>query len=388
MINLDILIVGGGIGGASLGAEVAAARRTLIIEAEEHCGYHSTGRSAAFFLESYGGSTVAQLSTASAGFLHNPPQEFAGQTFLHQRGALHLSQADWPELPAHVQARRIDREELERMVPGIRPNWTRALFEPGCADIDVAALHAAFLKQFRARGGTVRTNARLVGAKREGDRWRATLSDGSELTATVLVNAAGAWADSVAESCGAARLGIAPKRRTMVQLRVGRTGLRDLPLVNDSEGNFYFKGEGDQSIWLSPHDEIDTDPCDAAPEEIDIATAIDRFESVVDWPVEQVERSWAGLRSFAPDRVPVYGFDPDLPGFFWCAGQGGFGIQTSPAAGKLAASVLLDAEPDPSIAHIDARDFSPARFRGRLTGEAGVSLPPPAFNEQGERESR
>lgn len=364
MINLDILIVGGGIGGASLGAEVAAAgRRTMIIEAEEHCGYHSTGRSAAFFLESYGGPTVAQLSTASARFLHDPPQDFAERTFLHRRGALHLSQADWPELPAAVSARRVDRHQLERMVPGISPIWTKALLEPSCADIDVAALHAAFLREFRRRGGTIQTNARLLGAEREAGGWRVTLSDGSELTATILVNAAGAWADSVAEICGVARLGIAPKRRTMVQLRVGQTGLKDLPLVNDSEGSFYFKGEGDQSIWLSPHDEIDTEPCDAAPEEIDIATAIDRFESVVNWPIERVERSWAGLRSFAPDRVPVYGFDPDVPGFFWCAGQGGFGIQTSPAAGKLSASVLLDEEPDASIAHIDARDFSPMRFR-------------------------
>lgn len=363
MINLDILIVGGGIGGASLGAEVAAARRTTIIEAEEHCGFHSTGRSAAFFLESYGGAVVAQLSTASAGFLHDPPQEFAERTFLHPRGALHLSQADWPELPAEVSARRVHRHELERIVPGISPIWTKALLEPSCADIDVAALHAAFLRQFRRRGGTIQTNSRLMGAKREAGGWRVTLLDGSELTAAILVNAAGAWADNVAQACGVAPLGIQPKRRTMVQLRVGQTGLRDLPLVNDSEGNFYFKGEADQSVWLSPHDEIDTEPCDAAPEEIDIATAIDRFESVVNWPIERVERSWAGLRSFAPDRVPVYGFDPDVPSFFWCAGQGGFGIQTSPAAGKLSASVLLDEEPDASVAHIDVRDFSPVRFR-------------------------
>jgi D-arginine dehydrogenase len=149
----------------------------------------------------------------------------------------------------------------------------------------------------------------------------------------------------------------------MVQLRVGRTGLRDLPLVDDAKGTFYFKGESDSSVWLSPHDEIETDPCDAAPEEIDIATAIDRFEQVVDWSVERVERSWAGLRSFAPDRLPVYGFDADVPGFFWCAGQGGFGIQTSPAAAKLAASVLLDEALDPSIAHVEASIYSPRRFR-------------------------
>ena len=155
---------------------------------------------------------------------------------------------------------------------------------------------------------------------------------------------------------------IAPKRRTMVQLRVGRTGLRDLPLVDDAEGTFYFKGEGDSSVWLSPHDEIPTDPCDAAPEEMDIAIAIDRFQQVVDWPVERVERSWAGLRSFAPDRLPVYGFDSAVPGFFWCAGQGGFGIQTSPAASKMAASLLLDEEPHESVTRIDTKVFSPARF--------------------------
>jgi D-arginine dehydrogenase len=183
-----------------------------------------------------------------------------------------------------------------------------------------------------------------------------------EFTAPILVNAAGAWADGVAQLSGVQPLGIAPKRRTMVQLRIGRSGLKDLPLVDDAAGTFYFKGEGDRSVWLSPHDEIATDPCDAAPEEIDVATAIDRFEQVVDWPVERIERSWAGLRSFAPDRLPVYGFDAHAPGFFWCAGQGGFGIQTAPAAAWLGAAVLLGEAPQSSIARIDPATFAPARF--------------------------
>jgi D-arginine dehydrogenase len=364
MTEWDIVIVGGGIAGASLGAEIAAKRRTLIVEAEDQCGYHSTGRSAAFFLESYGGHQVAKLSAASAPFLERPPEDFAEHGFLHRRGALHLSEADWPQVPPDVTAWRLDRDKLERMVPGIRPRWIKALLEPGCADIDVAALHAAFLRLFRRRGGTVATGTQLMRATRKQHRWAVSLGDGSELVASILVDAAGAWADSVAASCGVQRLGIAPKRRTMVQLRVGRSGLKDLPLVSDSDERFYFKGEGDRTIWLSPHDEIESDPCDAAPEEIDIATAIDRFEGVVDWPVERIERSWAGLRSFAPDRLPVYGFDPDVPGFFWCAGQGGFGIQTSPAAAKLAASVLLAEPPDASVAHIDPEIFSPRRFGG------------------------
>jgi len=363
MSDFDVLIVGGGIAGASLGAEVAARRRTLIVEAEDQCGYHSTGRSAAFYLESYGGPDVARLTLASHDFLSNPPQDFSNHGFLHVRGNLHITRDELPELPPSVETRIVERDELKRLMPGIRPEWRRALFEPGCSDIDVAALHAAFLRQFRRAGGRVLTDARLVRAERREGHWLARFEDGSTLTADILVNAAGAWADDVAEMAGAGRLGIEPKRRTMVQLRVGRTDLRQLPLVNAADGTFYFKGESDNSLWLSPHDEIATDPCDAAPEEMDIALAIDRFEQVVDWPVEQVERSWAGLRSFAPDRLPVYGYDSEVPGFFWCAGQGGFGIQTSPAAARLAASLLLDEEPAAMVAHIDRTIYSPGRFQ-------------------------
>ncbi|HKP34220.1 MAG TPA: FAD-dependent oxidoreductase [Sphingomicrobium sp.] len=362
MTDFDVIIVGGGIAGASLGAEIAARRRTLIIEAESHCGYHSTGRSAAFYLESYGGPQVAKLSAASRAFLDSPAPDFSAGGFLRPRGDLHLSRGALPELPPRVETRIVERAELERMVPGVRPEWRRALFEPGCADIDVAALHAAFLRQFRRAGGELRTGMRLDSASRRDGMWMVTVEDGSELHGSIMVDAAGAWADNVAVACSVEPLGIAPMRRTMVQLRVGRSGLRDLPLVDDAEGTFYFKGEGDQTVWLSPHDEIPTDPCDAAPEEIDIATAIDRFERVVDWPVERVERSWAGLRSFAPDRLPVYGFDKDAPGFFWCAGQGGFGIQTSPAAARLAAALLLGESPDSMVAAIDPAIFSPRRF--------------------------
>jgi D-arginine dehydrogenase len=364
MSDFDVIIVGGGIAGASLGAEIAGKRRTLIIEAEDECGYHSTGRSAAFYLESYGGAEVAKLTIASHDFLDAPSQSFSEHGFLRTRGDVHVTRDELPELPPRVEARLVERAELEQLVPGIRPEWRRALFEPGCADIDVAGLHSAYLRRFRRAGGAVATRAQLMSGRRGSGRWTVDLADGTQAGAQLLVNAAGAWADSVATACSVAPLGIAPKRRTMVQLRVGRSGLRDLPLVDDADGTFYFKGEGNSSVWLSPHDEIPTDPCDAAPEEIDIATAIDRFQGVVDWPVERVERSWAGLRSFAPDRLPVYGFDRSVPGFFWCAGQGGFGIQTSPAAAKIAAAQVLDEEPDPMVAAIDPAVFSPRRFTG------------------------
>ena len=362
MPDFDVLIVGGGIAGASLGAQIAATVRTAIIEAESHCGMHATGRSAAFWLESYGGPKVAVLSAASHAFLERPPRDFSGFGFLRTRGAVHLAHDELPVLPAGVESRPVERAELEILVPGIRREWRRALLEPGCADIDVGGLHAAYLRQFRAREGTVATDSALSSARLRDGVWTVQLVDGTSITAATLVNAAGAWADSVAEACDVRPLGIAPKRRTMVQLRVGRSGLRELPLVDDAAGTFYFKGESDRSIWLSPHDEIESDPCDAAPDEMDVAIAIDRFEHVVDWPVEAVERSWAGLRSFAPDRVPVYGFDPGQPSFFWCVGQGGFGIQTAPAASALAAALLLEQDLESWLAHVDATAYSPARF--------------------------
>jgi D-arginine dehydrogenase len=360
--DFDVIIVGGGIAGASLGAEIAAKRRTLILETEDQCGYHATGRSAAFYLESYGGPQVAKLTLASHAFLSGPPSDFSERGFLRRRGDLHLTRDELPELPPAIETRIVERAELERMLPGVRREWRRALFEANCADIDAAALHAAYLRQFRRRGGEVATRAKLVGAEYLANRWIVRLADDSALTASQLVNAGGAWADAVAESASVVPLGIAPLRRTMVQLRVGRFGLRDLPLVDGADNSFYFKGETDNSVWLTPHDEIPSEPCDAVPEEIDIAIAIDRFAQVVDWPVERVERSWAGLRSFAPDRLPVYGFDPGVPDFFWCAGQGGFGIQTSPAAAQLAAALLLGEDAPAMVAHVDPAAFSPARF--------------------------
>jgi D-arginine dehydrogenase len=350
--EFDIVIVGGGIAGASLGAALAPSRRVLIAEAEDQCGYHSTGRSAAFYLESYGGLAVTPLTQASGPYL-----EEGG--YLRRRGAVHLGQGEWPEVPEGVPASRLERNEIEALVQGVRPQWDRGLLEPGCADIDAAALHAAYLAEFRRAGGAVATASRVVAADRSATGWTVLSADGGAVRAPVLVNAAGAWADQVAELAGVEPLGLQPKRRTMVQLRVGRGGLRDLPLVDDWRGSFYFKGEGDRSVWLSPHDEVDCEACDAAPEEMDVAIAIDRFQGAVDWPVERVERSWAGLRTFAPDRVPVYGFDPREPGFFWCAGQGGFGIQTAPAAARMAARLIVSGTTE----GVDPETYSPARFK-------------------------
>lgn len=360
MSDFDVIIVGGGIAGASLGAALGNRRRALIIEAEDQCGYHTTGRSAAFWLAHYGGPEVMPLTLASGPLLEQgwPTGE---RSWLRRRGAITIARAymDLREALA-VNSREaplseLQRGDLEARIPGLRDGWDFGLDDPSCADIDVAGLHQACLAEFRRSGGKILCSAPLASARRSGGQW--VVEAGSErLTAPLIVNAAGAWSDEVARRCEASPLGIRPLRRTIVQLRVTRTGVRDLPLVNDALERFYFKGESDNRVWVSPHDETQTEPCDAAAEELDVATAIDRFESVVDWPVEAVERSWAGLRSFAPDRLPVFGFD-STPGFFWCAGQGGFGIQTSPAAAKLCAAMLLGED-------AEARAFSPLRFNG------------------------
>ena len=367
MSDFDIVIVGGGIAGASLGARIAAHAKVAILEAEEHCAMHSTGRSAAFWLAHYGGAPIIPLTIASRQPLEAGwPQ--GDRSLLHQRGAItigtayrHLWDAMSVETNKAPRRQEIRRPALEAVIPGLRAGWDFGLLDSSCADIDVAALHNNCLAAFRRAGGTVMTSTPLARARRENGRW--AIEAGSEsLSAATIVNAAGAWADEVARRCDVPGLKIKPYRRTIVQLRVGRTGLKDLPLVIDGRGRFYFKGESDNRVWVSPHDESASEPCDSAPEEIDVARAIDHFESVVDWPVEAVERKWAGLRSFTPARVPAYGFEPQATGFFWCAGQGGFGIQTAPAASALAASLLLQTEPEPFVAHIDPTPFTPRRY--------------------------
>lgn len=370
MKRADIAIIGAGMAGASLAAEVAGRASVLLIEAEERPGYHSTGRSAAFWSESYGGPLVQPLTTASGLVLASPPPEFADAPFLHRRGAIHLAdQSGVGTLAAladefaatAVPLEALDRNALDAAIPGLKPGWDTALFEPSCADIDVGALHAAYLKMAKREGAELVTDARVERAERGDGGWRIETSQG-EFEAGILVNAAGAWADSVAVAAGQSPLGIRPYRRTIVQIRVDPPAPADLPLVIDALGRFYFKPEAGGSLWLSPHDETLCDPCDAAAEEYDVALAIDRLEQVVDWRVERVEHRWAGLRSFAPDRLPVYGFEPGTRDFFWFAGQGGFGIQTAPAAAKLAAALLVDAPADALVAGIDPAPYCPGRF--------------------------
>ena len=362
MIDTDILIVGGGIAGASLGARLAPMRRVMLIEADDLCGRHATGRSAAFWQASLGGDTPERKLTLASKPMFDLNWPGAETPLLRRRGALHLTgpcgevMGEAANLGGTFAPVRLDREALDRMLPGLRGQWTGAWFEPSCADIEVAAFHAACLSAVRRHGGAVRTEVEFRSATQMGTGWRVETSAGP-LEALVLVNAAGAWGDVVAARAGVPGIALEPRRRTVVQLRVGRTGLRDVPLVTDLHQSFYFKGEGDTSVWVCPLDETLVDPCDAAPEEIDVAMAIDRFERAVDWPVEVVERKWAGLRTFAPDRRMKFGFDPQADNFFWCVGQGGMGIQTAPAASLLCAALISGEALPEELAGIDPTDF-------------------------------
>ena len=347
--------------GASLAAAVAPHASVLVIEAEDAPGYHSTGRSAAFWSETYGGPGVQPLTTASGAALR------AGG-FLEPLGSLHIGRtADAAAIDAFLaefesSGIALDRIDPATLVPGLRDDWTLGVLEASSAYIDVAALHADSLARARRAGAALIVNAPLLAAVRANGAWRLETGAGS-FGASILVNAAGAWADRVADMAGVRPIGIQPYQRTMVQLRTDPAGPSAMPLVADISGNFYFKPEAGGRLWLSPHDETPVEPCDAQAEEIDVAIAIDRFEQVVDWKVAAVGRRWAGLRSFAPDRLPVYGFDAAMPDFFWCAGQGGFGIQTAPAGAALAAALLLGTTPEPMVATIDPAPYAPGRFR-------------------------
>jgi D-arginine dehydrogenase len=361
----DFAVIGAGMAGASIAAELAPHAGVLLLEAEDAPGYHATGRSAAFWEECYGGPGVVPLTVASGPYLD-------AQGFLTPRGALYVGRGqdaaamdDFVTTFAGtgVTIERLAPEALAAKVPHIRADWSEALHQPACADIEVAGLHQHYLAAARRGGVEIACRAQVVEITREAGSWRIVTAAGAEHRAARIVNAAGAWADRVATLAGIAPLGIQPLRRTVAVLRVAPEAPSDLPLVLDINGGFYFKPDAGR-LWLSPHDEIPSEPCDAAPEEIDVAIAIDRFQQLTDWRIAAVERRWAGLRSFAPDRLPVYGPDPADSSFFWFAGQGGFGIQTAPAAARLGAQLALGAGADAMTRGIDPARYSPARFAG------------------------
>ncbi len=369
----DAIVIGAGIAGASAAYELAPTHRVMLLEREAQPGLHATGRSAAIFSEIYGNAVVRALSRASRTFLFAPPAGFTETPLVSPRATLFVAPKD------QVAALRAMREDADvkagtepisvadalKRVPILRPEQVaEALFEPGASDIDVNGLHQAFLRGFKARGGQLICDVRIESLDRRGSVWRATAGD-EIYEAPVVVNAAGAWADEVATLAGLRPLGIQPKRRTVVLLDAPAVhDIRDWPLTIDAEETFYFKPDAGR-ILLTPADETPSPPCDAQPDEMDVALAIDRFETMTTMKVARVVHKWAGLRSFAPDRTPVVGFDAQMTGFFWLAGQGGYGMQTSSAMARTAAALIRgeDLPPDIRKEGVNAAALSPARLR-------------------------
>jgi D-arginine dehydrogenase len=370
---VDVAVIGGGIAGASLAAAVAPGRRVLLLERETQPGYHSSGRSAALFSETYGNATVRALSTGSRGFFRAPPADFADFTLARPRGTLHVG--------TEGQDAALDRqaEILGRLVPSVRrlgpaeaaalmpvleaQRIAGAVFEPESLDLDTNGMLQGSLRGLRRQNGMVRTAAEVTALRPlPGGGWRVETTAGP-VEAGIVVNAAGAWADAIAALAGIAPIGLVPKRRTAFLFDAPGHAIDDWPAVVDLDERFYFKPDAGKLLG-SPADETPTPPCDAQPEEIDIAIAVDRIEGATTLQIRRLSHRWAGLRSFVADKTPVLGFDPEASGFFWCAGQGGYGFQTAPSMARLGAALLNgDAVPEDLAAlGVTAAALAPGRF--------------------------
>jgi D-arginine dehydrogenase len=361
-VDAEVLIVGAGIAGASLAWRLvqpgAMQRSVMLIEQESQPGFHATGRSAAMFMESYGPPQARALTRAGRVFYESPPAGFAEMPLLTPRGALYVAQSGQADLLTRTEAELratgtaievLSADAARHLVPVLRHDQLlAALHEPDARDIDVHALHQAFLRGARRGGALLRADSELLAARYDGAAWQVTLADGSRLSAAVIVNAAGAWADEVARRCGVAPLGIQACRRSAFTFDapagVTVAGWPVVAGIDEAEG-WYFKPDGGRLLG-SP---ANADPCpahDVQPEELDVATGIARIEAATTLTIRRPARTWAGLRSFAPDGELVIGTEAHAPRFFWLAGQGGYGIQSAAGASLLAAS-LLTSQPLP-----------------------------------------
>ena len=369
--NVDCVVIGGGIAGASVAASLAPEMEVIILEAEAQAGYHSTGRSAALYSALYGNACVRALTRASRPFFDAPPAGFSPYPLLRPRDCLFLVSpgqeplaeafAASPGVQGHTQA--LDAAATLARVPILDPRQVSgSLLDAGSADIDVDGLHQGFLRSARAAGAQLLLDAPLRALEREGANWRVH-TDAACLRTPLVINAAGAWADAVAALAGIAPVPLQPLRRTAALVDVpGGLDASAWPAVITIDESHYFKPDAGL-LLISPADETPSPPCDAQPEELDVAIAVDRFETLTGQRVSHVRHRWAGLRVFSPDRTPVVGHDPVASGFFWCAGQGGYGIQTAPALGRCAADLALGRGlPDDVLAlGVSAADLAPRR---------------------------
>ncbi len=352
MENVDIVVIGGGIAGVSAAYALARSGTASVrlVEAEPSLAFHTTGRSAAQLIENYGAAPIRQLTIASLGFFHDPPEGLADAALLTPRGILTVgAPGTATRIQAELEAGQSINPTIVEVTPEVamdlvpvlrRSEIERVIWEPQSSDIDVAGLHQAFVRGLRQAGATFAVSTRVDCATPDGGRWRVETTDGM-LSAGHIVNAAGAWGDVVATSCGVQPIGLEPKRRTAFMIKSSHRGSGHWPLFGDANNSWYVKPDGNQ-FMCSPSDEIPSEPVDARPDELDIAMAIDRINQFTTLDIRSIASSWAGLRTFAPDRSMVIGPDPEHPTFHWCVGQGGTGIQSAPAAGQLLADLLLD----------------------------------------------
>jgi D-arginine dehydrogenase len=348
MQRFDVVVIGGGIAGVSAAHFLAEqGRSVLLVEAETVLAHHTTGRSAALYFENYGHMAIRSLSKASRRFFESPPEGLADAPLLSPRGALTIARPHQRQHFEQVVAEadttgtlvhRLDPAGAAEVVPAIRSErLIGALWEPDAADMDVGAIHQAFVRGMRRHGGEIRTSSPVTSIDSFGGGWRIGTPD-FDVVCDVVVNAAGAWCDVVAAMAGIEPVGLVPKRRTAFMVP-GDQAWSDWPLVVDVDHDFYFKPDGEQ-LLCSLADETPSEPCDAKPDELDVALAIERINEATTLGIRSVRSAWAGLRSFVPDGAMVIGFEPAAPRFFWLAGQGGTGIQTAPGAGMLAAGLI------------------------------------------------
>jgi D-arginine dehydrogenase len=357
--------------GASIAAHLAEFAKVRLLEMESQPGYHSTGRSAALFSETYGNAAIRALTRASRDFFYSPPNGFTELPLVKPRSVLFAAREGQGER-LHAFLNSMDSERLEsksadeaiELCPVLkRQGLIGAALETSSADIDVHELHQGYLRMLKSRGGTVATSAQVTHLQRDGDTWRITTEHGT-WRAALIVNAAGAWAAQIAALAGAQSVGFQPLKRTACLLDPPAGSRSDSwPMLLDVDEQFYLKPDAGR-LLLSPADETPSAPCDAQPDELDIAVAVDRLEAVTTLTVRRIIHKWAGLRSFVADRTPLVGYDVEQPTFFWLAALGGYGIQTAPALSGLAASLLLRKAPDAELLSfgLDIAQLAPERL--------------------------
>lgn len=372
--DFDIAIIGAGIAGASVAAELAAKGvRAVLIEQESQPGYHTTGRSAAVYSPIYGPKPIRALTRASLPFFESPPVGFCERPLLSPIDAAFIAREDQldhlrameRELTDATTVSRLSGPALDARLPLLRKGYAAAaLWDTGTSEIDVAALHQGYLRMFKAAGGVLMTRAPVTALFHVASVWQIETPQGI-ITAPLVVNAAGAWADEIGQMAGAERIGLTPKRRTALMIDPpSGTDMSRLPLTIDIEEQFYLKPDAGK-LLISPANEDPEPPCDVQPDEMDIAICVDRIERAFDVSVKRVESPWAGLRSFVADKAPVVGFSQKAEGFYWLAGQGGYGIQSAPGIAQYAAAELRG---EPAPEHILAQDIDQDSIRPDRNG--------------------